>query len=244
MLIDGRKFDLRVFVLFTVAKGGAVECRMHTEFYVRTSSVAYSTRAKDVADEKMHLTNDAVQNKGAKKKGGKEGGKEGGYGRYEDANKLSMEDLGAIMEEHEGVEKGYVEEVLVPRLREMVSREGFAGSVERGSVESNLLREGEEESLVVLLFFFFSYLSARTSVSPFCFSFLFSCLFGADTLLPSFLPPFLPPSRIFLSIRSFILFRSRQQPPRSAPSSIPPPASAASSSSATTSCSTPPSIPG
>ena len=91
-LVHGRKFDLRVYV-----------------FYVRTSSVAYDVSKKSIKNSMMHLTNDAVQKK-----------KKGEYGKFEAGNKLSSKELEEYFVKHSGVEEGYVTEVLVPQLREIV----------------------------------------------------------------------------------------------------------------------------
>ena len=107
-LVHGRKFDLRVYVLYSVNKG-SVDTYMHSEFYVRTSSVVYSTTKKSIGNSMMHLTNDAVQKK-----------KKGEYGKFEAGNKLSAKELEEYMVEHSGVESGYVGNVLVPKLREIV----------------------------------------------------------------------------------------------------------------------------
>ncbi|GMH46226.1 hypothetical protein TrRE_jg5694, partial [Triparma retinervis] len=89
-LVHGRKFDLRVYVLFNVNKAKkGVDAYMHTEFYVRTSSVAYDVSKKSIKNSMMHLTNDAVQKK-----------KKGEYGKFEAGNKLSAKELEQYFVEH------------------------------------------------------------------------------------------------------------------------------------------------
>ena len=57
LLIDGRKFDIRVWVLFT----HEMKVYFFKEGYVRTCSSTYSMKADSLADIKVHLTNNAVQ---------------------------------------------------------------------------------------------------------------------------------------------------------------------------------------
>jgi len=118
-LVSGRKFDIRVFVLFNVNNRKSIDVYMYDEFYVRTSSVAYSLKKKDVADCQMHLTNDAVQNKSKKGKGQKSA-----YGQYEDANKLSMDEFGEYLKENCGCTENWIPDVLTKKLREMVKVSG------------------------------------------------------------------------------------------------------------------------
>lgn len=77
LLIDDRKFDIRMFVLVT----SEPRVFLHPEGYVRTCSVGYD--AGDLSDATRHLTNDAVQ-KGA-----------GEYGAFEECNKLSASEFDA-----------------------------------------------------------------------------------------------------------------------------------------------------
>jgi len=72
LLIDGRKFDIRLLVLVTPDQ----RVFMYRDSYVRTASAAYDPT--NTADKSIHLVNDAVQIQFET------------YGKYEDANKLSM----------------------------------------------------------------------------------------------------------------------------------------------------------
>lgn len=56
-LIDGRKFDIRVWVLLT----HDLNCHFFKEGYLRLSSEVYKQDAKNIANPFMHLTNNAVQ---------------------------------------------------------------------------------------------------------------------------------------------------------------------------------------
>ena len=77
LLLDGRKFDIRLLVLVTPDQ----KVWMYRDSYVRTASGTYDPSNKSdayVADQSIHLVNDAVQIKFES------------YGKYEDANKLSL----------------------------------------------------------------------------------------------------------------------------------------------------------
>ena len=80
LLLGGRKFDIRLLVLLT--SDGRVF--MYRDSYVRTASGAYD--ANNVKDPSLHLVNDAVQAKFE------------GYGKFEDANKLSFGELQAMLD--------------------------------------------------------------------------------------------------------------------------------------------------
>jgi hypothetical protein len=56
-LIDGRKFDIRVWVLLT----HDLTCYFFKEGYIRLSSEIYKHDADSVNNQFMHLTNNAVQ---------------------------------------------------------------------------------------------------------------------------------------------------------------------------------------
>lgn len=99
LLVDGRKFDIRAYVLVEPLCGRVLMCE---DCYVRTSSTAYALT--DLKDRSLHLTNDAVQSKTDQ------------YGQHEDANKLTMQALQAK------VGAGYdVRGRIVPRMREIAA---------------------------------------------------------------------------------------------------------------------------
>ena len=77
LLISGRKFDIRVWVLFT----HDLKVYFFPQGYIRTSSYKYNTDEKSINDNNIHLTNNAVQ------KFNKD------YGKYEDNNQLSFRHL-------------------------------------------------------------------------------------------------------------------------------------------------------
>lgn len=89
LLVSGRKFDIRCFVLLTLTcegknRKGNLRAFYFREAYVRTSCKKYSLG--NLADRECHLTNDAVQ-KHAK-----------AYGKYESGNKLTLEEWQATID--------------------------------------------------------------------------------------------------------------------------------------------------
>lgn len=76
MLVSGRKFDIRCFVLVTNDTKKGLKAYFFKDAYVRTSSKKYSLT--NISDREAHLTNDAVQ-KNSKN-----------YCKYEEGNKMSF----------------------------------------------------------------------------------------------------------------------------------------------------------
>ena len=76
LLISGRKFDIRCYVLVTHCARRGLKGYFYDDAYVRTSSKKYSL--SKLADRETHLTNDAVQ-KNSKT-----------YGKFEEGNKLDF----------------------------------------------------------------------------------------------------------------------------------------------------------
>lgn len=74
LLINNRKFDIRVWVLVT----HELNCYFFPQGYLRTSSEAFTLNRETLSSEYVHLTNNAIQ------KEGKE------YGKFEDGNQLSF----------------------------------------------------------------------------------------------------------------------------------------------------------
>ena len=83
LLIDRRKFDLRVFGVAHIINGpnGTREFRGYffKEGYLRTSSREFNNN--DLENRYVHLTNDAIQKKSAD------------YGKFETGNKMSYDDF-------------------------------------------------------------------------------------------------------------------------------------------------------
>jgi hypothetical protein len=83
LLVHGRKFDIRCYVLTTVTpapKGSesdkVVKAWFFEDAYIRTSSKKYNL--SNLYDREVHLTNDAVQKNSSS------------YGKFESGNKLSL----------------------------------------------------------------------------------------------------------------------------------------------------------
>lgn len=79
LLMDGRKFDIRMYGLVTQEpNSGAFHAYFFNDGYVRTTSSPFSLNSLDRA---VHITNDQVQRE------------DECYGKFEEGNKLSLEDL-------------------------------------------------------------------------------------------------------------------------------------------------------
>lgn len=78
MLINGRKFDIRVYMLQLTIQG-RIKYYFYEEGYIRTSSEFYDL--DNLSDRFIHLTNDAVQNRGDN------------YGKFEKGNKMSYHEF-------------------------------------------------------------------------------------------------------------------------------------------------------
>jgi len=74
MLISQRKFDIRVWVLFTMD----ARVYLFKEGYLRLTSVPYNLTQESIARPECHLTNNAVQKNF------------GDYGKFENGNQLSF----------------------------------------------------------------------------------------------------------------------------------------------------------
>ena len=75
LLINKRKFDIRVWVLLTQD----AEVHFFKEGYLRTSSQEYTTDKSALNNDYIHLTNNAVQKNAPD------------YGNFEDGNQLSFQ---------------------------------------------------------------------------------------------------------------------------------------------------------
>ena len=78
LLINGRKFDIRMYGLLT-SINGHLKGYFYEDGYIRTSSKEFSLR--NLSSKAIHLTNDAIQQK------------EEDYGKFESGNKLSFSDF-------------------------------------------------------------------------------------------------------------------------------------------------------
>jgi hypothetical protein len=82
LLISGRKFDIRCYVLLVLIQGN-LEAYSYEDGYVRTSSKRY--HLNNLTDREIHLTNDAIQKKSKS------------YGKHENGNKLTYHELNDIL---------------------------------------------------------------------------------------------------------------------------------------------------
>ena len=105
MLINRRKFDIRVFALAVChADTGRIRGYFYDEGYLRTSSKDFNLDKWD--NRLIHLTNDAVQKNSAD------------YGKYESANKISYLDFEKHLQREKGV--SFLSKI-VPKIKEIVT---------------------------------------------------------------------------------------------------------------------------
>jgi hypothetical protein len=74
LLIDNRKFDIRLWVLITQD----MRCFLFREGYIRMSSYSFTLDQASIAHPLVHLTNNAVQQV------------DSNYGKHEEGNQLSF----------------------------------------------------------------------------------------------------------------------------------------------------------
>jgi len=104
LLIHGRKFDIRAYCLLTQeSDGGAFTVFFYEDAYLRTTSAMYTTKNCDLM---AHLNNDAIQSKGDE------------YGKYEPANKLSLDDFQRYLDNYKnGAGNSIVRERIVSQMK-------------------------------------------------------------------------------------------------------------------------------
>lgn len=108
MLVAGRKFDIRCFVVLTQCARKGVKAYFFDQAYVRTSSKAYSLSS--LKDREAHLTNDAVQ-KHSK-----------AYGKFEDGNKLSFSEWQAwVDKDYPTAPPNLVEGIIYPEIKRLTA---------------------------------------------------------------------------------------------------------------------------
>ena len=104
LLINKRKFDIRMWVLVTQEMQGY----LYTQGYLRTSSEEFTLDKDSLGSEYVHLTNNAVQKNGPS------------YGQFEDGNQLSFsyfQDYLTAAYPNSGVT---LESTFLPRIRDLV----------------------------------------------------------------------------------------------------------------------------
>lgn len=105
LLISGRKFDIRAFALVTQTNR-AIKGYFYRDCYFRTSSRPFDLHN---FDKFIHLTNDAVQVNSDD------------YGKYENANKMSIHDFQRFLDEkHEDKQVNFMRD-LFPRMERLVT---------------------------------------------------------------------------------------------------------------------------
>ena len=104
LLYNGRKFDIRHYMLIT-SLYGQIKAYWYSDGYVRTSAEEFDI--SDVSDPMIHLTNDAIQKKGVS------------YGEYEPGNKLSYNDLQRYIQSSFPEKKINFYEHIYPKMKEI-----------------------------------------------------------------------------------------------------------------------------
>jgi hypothetical protein len=108
LLVQGRKFDIRVFVGISHSKKGGLKGYIYNEAYIRTSCKKYSLTS--LSDRECHLTNDAIQKKAKN------------YGKFESANKLSLEEWQeTINADYPSAPANVVRGVIWPQIKKLTS---------------------------------------------------------------------------------------------------------------------------
>merc|ERR1712139_339363 len=107
LLIHGRKFDIRSYCLVMQEPGGgAYSVYFYEDSYLRTTSALFTKNSFDLL---ARLNNDAVQAEGKD------------YGKYEPANKLSLDDFQRYLDNHKTGEGPVVREKIIPQMKRLVA---------------------------------------------------------------------------------------------------------------------------
>jgi len=107
LLIHKRKFDIRAYCLVTQEpSAGAWRVFSYRDAYLRTTSVKYTTKR---LDRMAHLNNDAVQKHGED------------YGKFESANKMSLEEWQRYLDEHHARDGVSVRQRIMPQVRGLMA---------------------------------------------------------------------------------------------------------------------------
>jgi len=106
-LIHKRKFDVRAYCLvLQEPAGGPLRAFSYRDAYLRTTSAKYTTKR---FDRMIHLNNDAVQKNGED------------YGKFESANKMSLDEFQKYLDEHHPKDGYLVREQLMPQIRGLMA---------------------------------------------------------------------------------------------------------------------------
>ena len=110
LLINKRKFDIRIWVLIT----HNLDCYMFREGYLRTSCKEYLIELDDIDNIFVHLTNNAVQKFADN------------YGQFEDGNQLSFDDFQRYIDKHYSESGVTVRDHLVPEMHNIIKKTLFS----------------------------------------------------------------------------------------------------------------------
>ena len=105
LLIHKRKFDIRCYALVT-SINGIIQAYSYADGYLRTTSTEYST--KDISNNLIHLTNDAIQKYSEE------------YGKFEDGNKLSYKDFQRYLDFHCSDKKVNFFNDILPNIKNLI----------------------------------------------------------------------------------------------------------------------------
>ena len=116
LLYQGRKFDIRCFVMLTGGDYSAegpptqhLKCYLYSTGYLRTSSTEWSLDEKKLKDPLMHLTNDGIQSKNPDQ-----------YGKHEKGNKVSYEKFQDYLTSINSSYAGAMESKILPQIKQLV----------------------------------------------------------------------------------------------------------------------------
>jgi hypothetical protein len=106
LLINKRKFDIRMWVLMTQDMQGF----LYRQGYLRTSSEEFTLSKDRLASEYVHLTNNAVQKNGPM------------YGQFEDGNQLSFTHFQDYLDQNFPERGATLEFTFLPRIKDLVAK--------------------------------------------------------------------------------------------------------------------------
>lgn len=116
LLVYKRKFDIRAYCLVKQEQGCQVShAFFYRDCYLRTTSKEYTTKTFDLM---VHLNNDAVQKKSED------------YGKFESANKLTLDDLQRDLNMSKGKDAIDVHDRIVPQIKALMA-DAVCASVDR-----------------------------------------------------------------------------------------------------------------
>ena len=109
LLINGRKFDIRVWVLLTQSH----EFYLFREGYIRTTSTLFKINTKNIDDKFVHLTNNAIQKNCHS------------YGQYEDGNQISFSTFRFYLNTTFNIDVDFDKDIL-PSMKNIIKKSMYA----------------------------------------------------------------------------------------------------------------------